>query len=84
MSFGEGNLHERVEQLDRELAEALDMWSAQAATIKAQFERIRQLERLVLDMYTEWCATVDDYYAGNLTRYYERMAALGLTEGADE
>lgn len=43
--------------------------------------RVGLLESLVRDMFSEWCATVDDYYAGNLNRYYERMAELGIEVG---
>ena len=67
MSFGDGDLHVLVAQLKTENARMK--------------QRNGELRALVRDMYSEWCATVDDYYAQAIDGYYERMAALGIEVG---
>ena len=88
MSFGDGDLHKRVDELENayKLLQAdfditRERWMMRGAYIAKQRERIKALESLVKDMYAEWCATVDDYYAGNIDGYYERMAELGIEVG---
>lgn len=94
MSFGEGNLRERVKELERrnEILQAdvdfyrgrwIDLyrgrWMARGAAIAKQKERIGELESLVRDMY-ESMNTVSESWAFDM--YHERMAALGI-EGSD-
>lgn len=75
MSFGDGNLHLEVDRLKGVNGEL-------CAEINRQERVIEDLGALVRDMYGEWCATVDDYYAQNVDAYYGRMAELGIEVGA--
>ena len=62
----------------RKIARLEETNGALCAEINRQERRIRELESLVRDMYAEWLATVDDYYAQSVDGYYERMAELGI------
>ena len=60
MSFGDGNLRERVEELERQnntlwelMRDYRGRWVARGAAIAKQKERIGELEALVRDLYAE-------------------------------
>lgn len=81
MSFGDGNLHEQVDELKGKNAHLEEVNGELCAEINRQERRIRQLEQLVRDMYGEWCGTVDDYYSWATAGYYVSMAELGIEVG---
>ena len=81
MSFGEGNLHERVEELEREC----ERWRKKSEMLERYIEgpdgwreSCNAHESLVLDMYADLRRITE---GGRKLEYETRMDALGLMEG---
>lgn len=87
MSFGEGNIRERMDELEDELSKAQGTVEDFACENVELRERIEQLEQLVLD-FNEIAAAA--YMLPGTVNYdtllplRERMAELGIKVGARE
>lgn len=92
MSFGDGNLRERVGDLNRQVDKLQRANGELCAEVNRQERRIRELEELVLRaerMLTMWdkadwdCTPDEDKMGdyepeGNLRVFQEHIAALGM------
>lgn len=97
MSFREGNLHERVEELERDLAlaklAASDDFKPRCdvcdrttmlVDIEGLEQRVAELESLVLDMWETMEADTYAYDYEERLMVRKRVAALGLLDGDAE